>query len=145
MTREIEYIFAMLTQHLNSEPSYNKDEVNWDEVIAIARKHQIQTILYFQCRSNPKIEEELKSDYYMSLHHYVQIKETQHQLQTILENKQCLFFKGMSVANLYPHPPLRSIGDIDVLVPEKNLDNVDQLLTSNHYLSYHHLPKHIPH
>ena len=135
MSRETEYIFAVLKQHLNGEPSYEEDGINWNEVIAIARKHQIQPILYYQCKSIPIIEKELKLEYFMCLNRFIQIKEAQYQIQEIIGDKKCLFFKGMSVANLYPHPPLRSMGDIDVLVDANNLDNVDQLLISNHYLS----------
>ena len=135
MSRETEYIFAVLKQHLNGEPSYEEDGINWNEVIAIARKHQIQPILYYQCKSIPIIEKELKLEYFMCLNRFIQIKEAQYQIQKIIGDKKCLFFKGMSVANLYPHPPLRSMGDIDVLVDANNLDNVDQLLISNHYLS----------
>lgn len=135
VTKETEYIFTILKQHLNGELSYNIEDINWNEVIEIARMHQIQSILYFQCKSIPIVEAELKLDYYMCLQHFVQIKETQQQLQTMIGDKQCLFFKGMSVANLYPHPPLRSMGDIDVLVPANILDNIDQLLISNQYLS----------
>lgn len=135
MTKETEYIISMLKQHLNGEWSTNKDDINWGEVIGIARKHQIQSILYFQCKSIPKIEEELRSDYLNCLYHYIQIQETQKELQTIIGTQQCLFFKGMSVANLYPNPPLRSMGDIDVLVNPDHLEHIDQILISNHFMN----------
>ena len=135
MTKETEYIIAVLKQHLNGEPSLSKDGINWDEVIAIARKHQIQSILYYQCKSIPEIEKQLRMDYLMCLHHYVQIEETQHELQTIIGDKQCLFFKGMSVARLYPFPPLRSMGDIDMLVTADNLETVDRLLVSHEFIN----------
>lgn len=135
MTNEIEYLIDVLKQHLHGKPSYNKDDLNWNEIISIAHRHQIQSILYFQCKSIPVVEERLRIHYFMCLQRYVQLDEVQHELQAIIGEERCLFFKGLTVANLYPCPPLRTMGDIDILVTEDNLENVDQLLASNHFLS----------
>ena len=133
MTKEVECLLSVLKQHLHGEASVGMDDIDWNEVVSIAQKHQIQSILYFQCKSIPEIDEQLKLDYIMCLARHAQIKDTQCELQSIIGDNQCLFFKGMSVANLYPYPPLRSMGDIDVLVNADNLENVDKLLVSNHF------------
>ena len=55
---------------------------------------------------------------------WVRVMHGQDQLITLLEshNIPCVIIKGAAAAMAYPHPSLRSMGDVDVLVKRADID-----------------------
>lgn len=63
----------------------------------------------------------------------------QDQLIKLLEahNIPCVIIKGAAAAMYYPHPTLRSMGDVDFLVKRADLDRTAKLLEENGYVLSH--------
>ena len=69
----------------------------------------------------------------------------QRRILDLLEARQipCAVLKGTSVAYLYPHPELRTIGDIDILVDEENLDEACKALQADGFAPSYMAEKHL--
>lgn len=70
---------------------------------------------------------------------WVRVMHAQSQLLDLLEesNIPSVIIKGAAAAMYYPHPNLRSMGDVDVLVKRKDLDRAAELLEANGYTLTH--------
>lgn len=66
---------------------------------------------------------------------WVRVMHGQDQLIQLLEahNIPCVILKGAAAAMAYPHPTLRSMGDVDILVKRPDLDKAAALLEANGY------------
>lgn len=60
------------------------------------------------------------------------------------ENKiDHIFLKGTELKHLYPHPTMRQMGDIDILVKKKDYKKVINILISNNFIKYEEIDYHI--
>lgn len=69
----------------------------------------------------------------------IRVLHAQDQLIKLLEfhNIPCVIIKGAAAAMYYPHPTLRSMGDVDLLVKRCDLDRAAKLLEENGYSLVH--------
>lgn len=67
---------------------------------------------------------------------WVRVMYAQSQLINLLEarNIPSVIIKGAAAAQYYPHPNLRSMGDVDVLVRRSDLDKAAELMEKNGYI-----------
>ena len=70
---------------------------------------------------------------------WVRVMHGQDQLIHLLDdnNIPCVIIKGAAAAIAYPHPTLRSMGDVDVLVKRCDLDRAAEVMEENGYLLTH--------
>ena len=70
---------------------------------------------------------------------WVRVMHGQDQLLQLftIHNIPCVIIKGAAAAMAYPHPSLRSMGDVDVLVKRCDLDKAAELMESNGYSLEH--------
>ena len=82
----------------------------------------------------------------MNMGKWVQLMHAQDQLLRLLEAHEipCAIIKGAAAAMAYPHPSLRSMGDVDLLVKRSDFERAAALLEENGYalceedlVSYH--------
>ncbi len=66
---------------------------------------------------------------------WIRVMSGQDALLKLLEehNIPCVIIKGAAAAMAYPHPMLRTMGDVDVLVKRADLDRAADLLEANGY------------
>lgn len=66
----------------------------------------------------------------------IRVMHAQDQLLRLLEGNgiPCVILKGSAAAMYYPHPYLRTMGDVDFLVKRKDLEKAAALLETNGYL-----------
>ena len=78
---------------------------------------------------------------------WIRVMHGQKQLLELLDehNIPCVILKGAAAAMYYPHPTLRSMGDVDFLVKREDLDRAAEVLEASGYelehekdLSKHH-------
>ena len=65
--------------------------------------------------------------------YYMQLLYEQDKLINLLENNNipCVILKGCAAAVYYPKPYLRTMGDVDFLVPQNKLEKTMELMESN--------------
>ena len=70
---------------------------------------------------------------------WVRVMHGQDQLIHLLDshNIPCVIIKGAAAAMAYPHPTLRSMGDVDVLVKRCDLERAAELMENNGYSLEH--------
>lgn len=98
--------------------------------------------LVFKSLDKEKIKEEIfkkfQTDYYL----YIRVDEIQsqliEQLRTIFNQEKIpfIFLKGSFIKNLYPHPFMRSMGDIDVLVKKEDMKRIHEVLENKGYYNW---------
>lgn len=61
-------------------------------------------------------------------------EESEHLLQKLADaNIDHIPVKGYQIKKLYPNPSLRQMGDIDILVPKNQFDQLDSIIEANDY------------
>lgn len=71
--------------------------------------------------------------------YYMQLMHEQDNLLRLLDDNSipCVILKGCAAAVYYPKPYLRSMGDVDFLVPQDYFDNAMTIMESNGYVCTH--------
>ncbi len=97
------------------------------------------TIYHTLCHSEDTTElcEKLRREHYVYVATAARQDEAMQDLRKLFDEAGIdhVFMKGSRLRNLYPAPHMRSMGDIDVLVRERNMDDVHQLLETHGYVN----------
>jgi hypothetical protein len=88
---------------------------------------------------SPILHEHLTKDYYAYLASDVKYQKAIKKLNTILNSNMIdhIFLKGAVLKDLYPESYMRAMGDIDILIKEKDLKRVQQLFKDEGILLAH--------
>jgi len=115
----------------DTEPNYPAD-TDWDEVVKEAKA---QTVLGIISPVIPVKDVSVE----MGKATYMRILYEQDKLIKLLDDNDipCVILKGSAAAQYYPKPYLRTMGDVDFLVPQDKFEAAVMLLESNGY-EYHH-------
>lgn len=132
MTQENSFFIEILADHLSKRKTEMRIDINWRIIVDLARKHQVEGIVYHQCKSfipNP-FRLVFEKAYSASLYYY---KNRQYDLTILLDNFKnekipVITVKGVTVAKYYPVPLLRTMGDTDLIVPRNLKTNAGQVL-----------------
>lgn len=123
--------------------------VDWSAVLAEAQCHKVTALMYPAIRSMDGVPEAVFNKVCgtaitVATASEAMLKE-QRRILDLLEARQipCAVLKGTSVAYLYPHPELRTIGDIDILVDEENLDEACRALQADGFAPSYTAEKHL--
>lgn len=100
-----------------TEPCIN---LNWEIIGMLAKNHEVEGIVYYQCKNF------IPSGYYSSykkafdtaLFLYVNRKKEISIIERELQNERITFccVKGLTIAQYYPQPALRTMSDLDIVV-----------------------------
>lgn len=125
--------------------------INWNEVIEECRQHQISSLVYsgISKESLKNIDkntlDKWKRETFMSgVYQVNHIKQISSVLNIFNDNNiPVIVLKGLVVRDLYPKSELRTMGDADILVHEKDLDKVRSILTEIGYIEHSRISYHI--
>ena len=108
------------------------DDTDWDAVIKEAESQTVMGLI------SPVIPADDKSKDSRTAH-YIRLLYEQDKLLRMLEehNIPCVILKGCAAAVYYPKPSLRTMGDVDFLVPRSQFDAAMKLMESNGYVYSH--------
>lgn len=131
-----EFFINILSDHINRIPTEKPSfDIDWESLIKMAKQQEVSGILFYQCKNFIPIEYKglLEQSFASTLYYYSnRINEERHILQQ-LKNAEidCFIIKGSTVANFYPIPALRTMGDTDIVV--NNLKIAHEVLLDNGY------------
>lgn len=115
----------------------NKNINNIDSIDTLIREARAQTVfpLIYFALSNKNDLAEYQSEYFNIITQNVKITEEHKVLHRLLcENDiPYIFLKGCASAEYYPDPLLRTMGDVDFLVKERDIEKTTTLLLQNGY------------
>lgn len=137
MTDSQKFLLEILADHLNNRPTLDMDNICWEEVISYAKIHQVMGIVYHQCKKFlPKdYYDKLNSQYFTEYFLYYNRVECYKILSEKFNDNKIAFFtvKGLEVAKHYPVPSLRTMGDCDIVVSDKDRKSAGDIFSELGY------------
>ena len=119
---EKKFFLKIMRDYLAGRQSAQEPNLNWFFLEELANAHQVQGIMYVQCKNYlPKeVRKHLERAFYAALYNY---KKRERCLLSISEtfkkvNIPYFTIKGLDIAHYYPYPALRTMGDMDLVVHE---------------------------
>ena len=148
--KETNALLALLAHEIFDQAmDIDASTVDWSVVLAEAQRHKVTALMYPAIRSIDGMPEAVFNKVCgtaitVATASEAMLKE-QRRILDLLEAHQipCAVLKGTSVAYLYPHPELRTIGDIDILVDEENLDEACKALQADGFAPSYTAEKHL--
>ena len=148
--KETNALLALLAYEIFDQAmDIDASTVDWSAVLAEAQHHKVTALMYPAIRSMDGVPEAVFNKVCgtaitVATASEAMLKE-QRRILDLLEARQipCAVLKGTSVAYLYPHPELRTIGDIDILVDEENLDEACKALQADGFAPSYTAEKHL--
>lgn len=133
MITEEHFFLQILSDFLHNQPTQPPSAtLHWDKLAKLAKAQQVEGILFTQCQSfiPPSHFSRLAQGYSKTLFYYANRTTLLDEVTRILNEESIPFFlvKGTTVANLYPIPALRTMGDSDLVVHRTDKERVHTLL-----------------
>lgn len=143
MTKEQIFFTGVLADHLNKRKTASADGLNWDLLLSYAKSHQVEAILYYQCKDflPPEIRSRLTQLYASTLFYYTNRTKQFEEICRAFAERRLSFYtvKGLDVAELYPIPALRTMGDCDIVVHSEDKASAHEMMMSLGYTNdWHH-------
>ena len=143
MNKAQEYIVQILNHSIHNkkiELDTNED-ISWKDILEECKSHNIESLVYYGINSNTlktidkEILEYWKKQTFMSnvyqINHIKQISN----ILSIFNDKNIpiIVLKGLVIRDLYPKSELRTMGDADILIHEKDIETVIEILDNRGY------------
>ena len=113
---------------------------DWETVFTEMKQQSVAGLPGQWLKKHPVPEAKAWTDYCLLLQtQWIRVMYGQDQLLKLLDKNDipCVIIKGAAAAMAYPHPTLRSMGDVDFLVKRSDYQRTASLLEANGYLLAH--------
>jgi len=116
-----------LSDHLNNRKTSVPEDVDKAVLSSVAKQQECEGIVYYQMRLP-----ELKPSFAVCAAYAVNRKKLLNEILDAFSEAKIpyLIFKGSEIAQYYPVPELRTMGDSDILVHECDKEKAHEVLTS---------------
>lgn len=121
----------------------NIDKFEFEKLYRLANIHKLTPIFFYVLQGqidnlseqNKHFTDLMKKEYRYALFNAVQQEESIEEIQSSFKNSSIpmVFFKGAEIRTYYPMPQLRTMGDIDCLIPEKDREKAHRLMLDMGY------------
>ena len=134
MENEQSFFLQILSDHLNGRQTTQQENIDWSLIMTYAQNHQVNGIVYWQCKDflPDEVGKRLRNKYFSELYYYYNREALFKQVKQAFSAAQIPFFtaKGLSVAQYYPIPALRTMGDCDIVVHTEDKEKASSVLIS---------------
>lgn len=126
------YLIRIISDHLAKQATSPQAGVNWRLMLNLANAHNVTGIVYQQCKTfipNTYLES-FKQSFIWDLVLYANRTKIVNEIQSnfVQQGIQSIVIKGTVIAQQYPIPALRTMGDIDILVHQEDKERADEIL-----------------
>lgn len=130
-------VFQVLRASLFSNISLSLPD--WEPVFTEMKVQAVAALPYEWLKTNLPTAKTWLSYCALQQGQWVRVMHGQDQLIHLLDshNIPCVIIKGAAAAMAYPHPTLRSMGDVDVLVKRDDIDRAAELMETSGYSLEH--------
>lgn len=142
---EQQAILVLLRQALWNESNNLLDLLDWELLAVVAKQQGILTFAYDAAVAmNAELPDEIREKWHkltiMSLMRNERLLSAQDKVLGWFEQAgiPAVVLKGSTVSRYYPQPDLRVLGDIDILIPEKNIKMASEIMIQNGYTFHEH-------
>ena len=137
MTKEQTFFIQILADHLNGRETKCNDVLDWNIIHDYARKHQVSGIVYTQAKNYMPAEtlNVFRQETMVTLYHATQRDNDFLSVTKELNVNNIPHFvvKGLAVAELYPVPKLRAMGDIDLVIKHEDREKCHNIIINSGY------------
>ena len=133
MTFEQECFLKIISDYIHQRETESVSNLDWEAEWEYSHSNQLDGIVFTQCKKFiPKEYQERFSDalsltVYYNQNRFIITKSLMKQFESIGLN--AFLVKGPVIAEFYPNPQLRTMGDIDILVSER--DKAHEVMLKN--------------
>lgn len=115
------------------------EPINWPALIDEAKEHKVTGLAYSGVKDQLKeveVPHELLNEWkreviFSGMNQQRHVKQSAKILQLFNEEKiAVIILKGIVLRELFPHPDLRTMSDLDILVHEEDLGRIETVLTA---------------
>lgn len=133
MNKEQRFFLQALTEHINGEfNSIPKENINFNRLVSYAESHQLAGIIYYQIKNTEfeKCCESLKEYSGADIFYYLNRKSMLKDIFDEFTKNNISYFliKGAVIADYYPKPELRSMGDADIVIHPSDRENAHNIM-----------------
>lgn len=135
MTPEQQFFFQVLRDYLNGTQTQPDSDLDFVQICKYAEAHKLGGVFFKQCAQmldrNPPLLNRLQRSFGAALYHYNMLRADFQLLTQTLDQNQiaCIPFKGIVLCEAYPDPPLRTMGDVDILVHAEDRERIRDALS----------------
>lgn len=132
------FFLKCLNDHLHNRKTSVPENVDIRTLIPIARQQELLGIVYHQLKDSLHEKDAFFSAYMATLFHYGNLK---HQYELVLKelskvNVTAIPIKGLEIAQFYPIPALRTMGDIDLLIHDEDKPIISSVMKQLGYVRH---------
>ena len=147
MTREQEFFLQVLADHIHGRATNPPEGLDWPLIAKYAKSHEVEGIIYHQCKEYlsehdelAAVNERLSQSSAAALFYYLNTRQAFEELKATYEREKTPFFtvKGLTVAELYPVPAFRTMGDLDIVLHSKDREKTHEALLALGYQNKTH-------
>lgn len=140
MNKEEKFLISLCNAYLNRQTLNLDKSVDYSRLFSVCREQNLIAVAFSIIKNSPDrdivpkdIYSLFENGFYETIMRFdAQTKVTAQLDNALSENKiRHIFFKGTEIREYYPIPEVRAMGDIDVLIDEKNRDSAKQVLLNN--------------
>jgi hypothetical protein len=140
--KESEYLIRLCSAYLSGTKISLDNTIDYQGIYLLAKSHNLTPTLFcvINTAENKKAVPKdiftlFEEDFYDAVARYDFQQQKIDELDEILTEAEIrhIFFKGAEIKEYFPVPQARVMGDIDILIDEKNRERVKALLIRNGY------------
>ena len=141
-----DYFIALLNAYLQGETAVLAENADYTLLYKLSHAHNLSAVVFsvLNTAENKAVVPQdafrlFENDFFAAVMRYDRQGAALDALDGLLSENgiRHVFFKGAILRDCYPIPQTRVMGDIDVLIDEKDRDTVKVLLTENGYSLLH--------
>lgn len=142
MDNSSQYFIALISAFLKENVPPKPIDINWKKVYKLSSIHCVSGAVYLAIQrlekeDKPQLEilNKFKSDFFNTNLRYEEQEKVYKEIKGKLneEHIEHIFFKGTEIREYYPAKEMRTLGDIDFLLHEKDEKLVNKILTEIGY------------
>ena len=137
MDSEQRFFIQILRDHLAGTKTNLNSDIDWNVVLSYARIHEVEGIVFFQCKKFLPVDviSSLDRKFSALLFYYKNRERALGDIRKAFNVADIYSFtvKGLDIASSYPVPSLRTMGDVDIVVHREDKARAGEILESLGY------------
>lgn len=138
MNKEQIFFLQILSDFVHNTETEKQYGLDWSKIMTYAEKHELSGIVYRQCKKQLpeyerlKLEKSCAAECFLYVNQKSQYKAVAAQLSG--KNIRFIPVKGLQIAQYYPEPACRTMGDIDLVIDKEQLFAIDTVFKQNGFV-----------